>query len=119
LLVAGKVRHDFGPTHYLTSAALTTADHCIGLIRKAIADAGIADWTTIAVVADHGFTTVRDEVDLAPVPRELALDLVDLAVALSEQASVVQRILRHFACRRGAARRAAPGRYPGDSRQRK
>ena len=74
LLVADKVQHDFGPTHYLSSAALTTADHCVGLMRKAIADAGIADRTTIVVVADHGFTTVRDEVNLAPVLREPALE---------------------------------------------
>ena len=35
--------------HYLTRAALTTADHCVGLIRDAIRAAGLADSTTIVV----------------------------------------------------------------------
>ena len=33
LLVTDKVQHEFGPDHYLSHAALTTADHCVGLIR--------------------------------------------------------------------------------------
>jgi predicted AlkP superfamily pyrophosphatase or phosphodiesterase len=74
LLVTDKVQHEFGATHYLSAAALTTADHAVGIVRTAIAEAGIADRTTLAIVADHGFATVRDEVNLAPALREAALD---------------------------------------------
>lgn len=73
LLVTDKVQHEFGVTHYLTQAALTTADHCVGLIRAAVAEAGMADRTTIVVAADHGFVTVRDEVNLASVVDDAAL----------------------------------------------
>jgi predicted AlkP superfamily pyrophosphatase or phosphodiesterase len=125
LLVADKVQHDFGPTHYLTSAALTTADHCIGLIRAAIADAGIADRTTIAVVADHGFTTVRDEVNLAPVLRESALErrirwtadgwyvwgetLPDFQPA--RDGAALERVLARAAATPGVARVVRPGEF--------
>ena len=73
LLVADKVQHDFGPEHELTRAALTTADHCIGLLRKAVEEAGLTDRTTFVVAADHGFVTVRDEMNLAPLLNEPAL----------------------------------------------
>ena len=74
LLVADKVQHDFGPAHYLSAGALTTADRAVGLIRAAVTEAGMADRTTFAIVADHGFTTVRDEVNLAPALRDASLD---------------------------------------------
>lgn len=73
LLVADKVQHEVGAAHYRSKAALTAADHCVGLIRSAVADAGMADQTTIVVVADHGFVTVREELNLAPVLEDPAL----------------------------------------------
>jgi predicted AlkP superfamily pyrophosphatase or phosphodiesterase len=74
LLVTDKVQHAFGADHYLSHAALTTADYCVGLIRGAVAEAGIADRTTIVVAADHGFATVRDEVNLASTLDDPALE---------------------------------------------
>jgi predicted AlkP superfamily pyrophosphatase or phosphodiesterase len=125
LLVADKVQHDFGPAHYLTAAALTTADHCIGLMRAAIADAGIADRTTIAVVADHGFTTVRDEINLAPVLRDSALErrvrwtadgwyvwgetLPDFQHA--RDGAALERVLARAAATPGVARVIRPGEF--------
>ena len=41
LLVADKVQHEVGAAHYLSAAALTTADHCVGLLRKAVEEAGL------------------------------------------------------------------------------
>jgi predicted AlkP superfamily pyrophosphatase or phosphodiesterase len=67
LLATDKVQHEFGADHYLSRAALTTADHCVGLMRDAIRDAGLDDNTTIVIAADHGFVTVRDEISLASV----------------------------------------------------
>jgi hypothetical protein len=74
LLVTDKVQHDFGPAHYLSRAALTTADHCVGLLRKAVADAGLGSTTTFVIGADHGFVTVPDEMNVAPLLAEPALD---------------------------------------------
>lgn len=67
LLVTDKVQHEFGDDHYLSRAAITTADHCVGLIRDSIREAGLSENTTIVITADHGFVTVRDEVSLASV----------------------------------------------------
>ena len=125
LLVADKVQHDFGPTHYLTAAALTTADHCIGLVRAAIAEAGIADRTAIAVVADHGFTTVRDEVNLAPVLRESTLDgrirwtadgwyvwgETSPAFQRERDGAALERVLARAAATPGVARVIRPGEF--------
>jgi predicted AlkP superfamily pyrophosphatase or phosphodiesterase len=74
LLVADKVQHEFGPEHYLSRAALTAADHCLGLLRQAVAEAGLAERTTFVVAADHGFVTVRDEMNIAPLLQEPSLD---------------------------------------------
>jgi predicted AlkP superfamily pyrophosphatase or phosphodiesterase len=74
LLVTDKVQHEFGPGHFLTAAALMTADHCVGLLRQAAEEAGVADRTTFVIVADHGFVTVRDEMNIAPLLKEPALD---------------------------------------------
>ncbi|HSC28086.1 MAG TPA: ectonucleotide pyrophosphatase/phosphodiesterase [Vicinamibacterales bacterium] len=74
LLVTDKVQHDFGPAHYLSAAALTTADYCVGLLRQAVADAGLAADTAFIIAADHGFVTVRDEMNLRPALADPALD---------------------------------------------
>lgn len=73
LLVADKVQHEVGPAHYAAAAAMTTADHCVGMLRKAVADAGLAARTTFVIAADHGFVTVPFEMNLAPVVRDPAL----------------------------------------------
>jgi predicted AlkP superfamily pyrophosphatase or phosphodiesterase len=74
LLVADKVQHEFGAAHYLSRAAMTTADYCVGLLREAVAAAGMADRTTFVIAADHGFVTARYEVNVAPALAEPALE---------------------------------------------
>jgi predicted AlkP superfamily pyrophosphatase or phosphodiesterase len=74
LLVTDKVQHEFGPAHYLSAAALTTADHCIGLLRDAVKAARIADRTTFVIAADHGFVTAPYEMNLAAVLADPVLD---------------------------------------------
>lgn len=74
LLVTDKVQHEVGPAHYASFAALTTADHCVGLLRQAVAAAGMADRTTFVIAADHGFVTAPYEMNVAPVVREPALE---------------------------------------------
>ncbi len=74
LLVADKVQHEVGAAHYLSAAALTTADHCVGLLRKAVEEAGLGQHTTFVVAADHGFTTVAHELNVAPLIEEPELD---------------------------------------------
>lgn len=60
-------QHTYGPAHYLAEAALTKADYCVGMLRKAVRDAGIEDKTTFVITADHGFHTVTHEVNLHPL----------------------------------------------------
>lgn len=74
LLVTDKAQHEFGPDHYLSHGALTTADHAVGLLRRAVAEAGLADQTTFVIGADHGFVTSPWEMNVAPLVREPALD---------------------------------------------
>ena len=74
LLVTDKVQHEVGPAHYRAATALSTADHCVGLLRKAVEAAGLADTTTFVIAADHGFVTVPYQMNVAPLLREPALE---------------------------------------------
>jgi predicted AlkP superfamily pyrophosphatase or phosphodiesterase len=123
LLVTDKVQHEVGADHYLAHAALTTADHCVGLIRDAIREAGLSDRTTIVIAADHGFATVRDEISLASV-----LDVAPLkgkvrwiadgwfiwgelqpAFNASTDAAALEQVLARAAAVPGVARVLRPG----------
>lgn len=74
ILVTDKVQHEVGPAHYRAAAALSTADHCVGLLRTAVANAGLADKTTFVIVADHGFVTVPYEMNVAPLLHDPVLE---------------------------------------------
>jgi predicted AlkP superfamily pyrophosphatase or phosphodiesterase len=67
ILVTDKAQHEYGPHHYLSSAALTMADHCVGILRRAAAKAGIERETAFIVAADHGFHSVHQEINVRPV----------------------------------------------------
>jgi predicted AlkP superfamily pyrophosphatase or phosphodiesterase len=62
-----RFQHQYGPDHYLSKAALTAADYNVGLVRRAIEDAGLESQTTLFVVSDHGFQTVTHSVNLYPL----------------------------------------------------
>ena len=72
-LITDKIQHRYGPEHYLTKAALTSADTCIGILRKALHDAGIESDTTFVVTADHGFYSVYKQVNVYPVFQQAGL----------------------------------------------
>ena len=65
-LVTDAMQHAWGPDHYLARAALTQADHSLGLLRQAVEDAGLEDRTTFVIGADHGFHSVYRELNLHP-----------------------------------------------------
>lgn len=125
LLVTDKVQHEFGADHYLTRAALTTADHAVGVLREAIAKAGLADRTTIVIAADHGFVTVRDEINLAPVVAEPSLQgrvrwSADGWYAWAERlpsfdpgrdGPALERVLQRLTATAGIARIVRPGEF--------
>jgi predicted AlkP superfamily pyrophosphatase or phosphodiesterase len=67
LLLTDDVQHEFGPAHYLARAALTSADHCVGVLRRAVDEAGLSATTTFVIAADHGFVTVAEEMNVAPL----------------------------------------------------
>ena len=62
-----RYEHEYGPEHYLAKAAFTAADYNVGLIRRAVERAGIADQTTYFVVSDHGFHTIEHSVNVYPL----------------------------------------------------
>lgn len=125
LLVADKVQHEVGPTHYLTSAALTMADHCVGLLRKAVEEAGLGDRATFVIAADHGFVTVRQEMNIAPLLKEASLDAHLRWVAdgwyvwgelgpsfdRDRQGAALERLLARVAGTPGIARVVGPGEF--------
>ncbi len=79
LLVTDETQHTYGPHHYLSQAAITMADAAVGVIRKAIDDAGIADDTVLIVGADHGFHSVYYEMNTYPAFKKAGLlDRVEL-----------------------------------------
>ena len=67
LLLTDEVQHELGPDHYRARAALTAADHAVGVLVEAVREAGLADQTTFVVTADHGFATIDKQVNLAPL----------------------------------------------------
>lgn len=66
-------QHAYGSGHELSRSALTVADACVGLLRKAVEDAGLAEDTTFIIGADHGFHTVQHAVNVHPVFRDSGL----------------------------------------------
>jgi predicted AlkP superfamily pyrophosphatase or phosphodiesterase len=66
-LVTDKAQHEHGPHHYLASAALTMADYCVGILRRAVQKAGIERETAFVITADHGFHSVHHEINVRPV----------------------------------------------------
>jgi arylsulfatase A-like enzyme len=123
LLITDKAQHEFGPSHYLSQAALTTADHCVGLLRAAVERAGLIDRTTFVIGADHGFVTVRHEMNIAPLVAEPALDgrlrwSVDGWFAFADKTDAFEavrdgpaldRVLKRVAAAPGIARVMGPG----------
>lgn len=59
-------QHAHGPESALGHAALNLADRHVGVLVKAVAQAGLGDRTLFVITADHGFATVRREVNLHP-----------------------------------------------------
>ena len=66
-LLTDEVQHEVGAGHYRSLAALSSADHAVGILVEAVKAAGIAESTTFVVTADHGFATIDTRVNVAPV----------------------------------------------------
>src|SRR5262245_9758628 len=67
-------QHDHGYNHALAQASLSKADYNVGQIVRAMKDAGIWEQSVIIVGADHGFTSVFDEINLRPYFAEAGLE---------------------------------------------
>jgi arylsulfatase A-like enzyme len=66
-LLTDEVQHELGASHYRSLAALSSADHAVGLLVEAVKAAGIEGSTTFIVTADHGFATIERQVNVAPL----------------------------------------------------
>jgi predicted AlkP superfamily pyrophosphatase or phosphodiesterase len=73
LVATDEIQHAYGSDHYRSYEALTLADNAVGVLRVAIDAAGLGQKTAFLIVADHGFHTVRHEVNVAPVFERHAL----------------------------------------------
>jgi predicted AlkP superfamily pyrophosphatase or phosphodiesterase len=62
LLNVDEVEHREGPSAPAVRDAVRVQDQNVARIRKAIADSGVGDRTTLIVVGDHGFTTIERNV---------------------------------------------------------
>jgi predicted AlkP superfamily pyrophosphatase or phosphodiesterase len=79
ILVTDEAQHAHGPHHYIAQAALTQADYCVGLLREAVEQAGIAADTTFIVTADHGFHSVYHQLNIRPAFEKAGLlDRIEL-----------------------------------------
>jgi len=72
-LVADELQHEYGSDHYRAKEALTAADHALGILMTVVEEAGLEDKTAFFVVSDHGFHTVRHDVNLYPLFDEAGL----------------------------------------------
>jgi arylsulfatase A-like enzyme len=66
-LLTDEVQHKLGAGHYRSHAALSSADHAVGILVDAVRAAGLSASTTFVVTADHGFATIDTQVNVAPV----------------------------------------------------
>ena len=124
LLVADKVQHEFGPDALSDRCGV---DHGRPLRRAdpcSDRDAGLADRTTIAVVGDHGFMTVRDEVNLVPVlvsrpgrtramegGRVVRVGRDAACIRAGADGAALERVLARAAATLGVARVIRPGEF--------
>lgn len=74
LVTTDEREHMYGPTSDLSAAAFEEADALIGRIVDATKQAGIYDQTTFIVTADHGFATVRYEMNIRPYFTQAGLE---------------------------------------------
>ncbi len=79
ILATDEAQHTYGPHHYLSQAAITNADACVGVLMQAVKDAGLEDSTTFIVTADHGFHSVEWEMNIRPAFEKAGLlDKIEL-----------------------------------------
>lgn len=105
-LLTDEVQHELGAGHYRSLAALSSADHAVGILAEAVKAAGIEANTTFVITADHGFATIDKQVNVAPVFAGL---VKSGAVKLHPQgwSLYVERTSAFDAARDGAALEAA------------
>jgi predicted AlkP superfamily pyrophosphatase or phosphodiesterase len=61
------LQHAYGAADYMSHQALTVTDHCVGIIRESLEQAGISNETVLIVTGDHGFVTVEYNLNLWPL----------------------------------------------------
>ena len=119
LLVTDEIQHEYGPDHYRSKEAITAADNAVGILMRAVDEAGLADKTTFFIVSDHGFHTVRHEVNLHPLfERNGLADRVRLtrsgwslyveAADLTRDEAALERVFEEALSLRGVARILRP-----------
>ena len=66
-LTVDELQHAYGAEHPLAKAGVSAADHALGIVLDALEENGLREGTSVFLVADHGFHTVRHEVNLYPL----------------------------------------------------
>ena len=63
LLTLDSTQHRYGPGTLAAQGVMAQLDAQVGEIVRAVTDAGIADRTTFFIVSDHGFRTVKRQIN--------------------------------------------------------
>jgi predicted AlkP superfamily pyrophosphatase or phosphodiesterase len=74
-LTTDTVQHRYAPNTLATDTALVLADQRVGRVLQAIREIGIEKRTTIIVVSDHGFKTVRKVIHPRSILRNQGSDV--------------------------------------------
>ena len=62
ILTTDSYQHEYGPNGYGGRFAFEVADHCVQIMRKAVAESGLGERTAFVICADHGFLEVTREI---------------------------------------------------------
>jgi predicted AlkP superfamily pyrophosphatase or phosphodiesterase len=121
MLSLDSVHHTYGPGSLAATAAMAFLDAQVARLMDAVQAAGLRDQTTVIVVSDHGFKTVRNHINIAAAIAQAGLS--DRAYGLAEggyalvyvkpegSAETVAALRQKLAQVEGIAEVAGPERY--------
>jgi predicted AlkP superfamily pyrophosphatase or phosphodiesterase len=119
-LTTDSVQHRYAPNTLAADTALALADQRVGRIVEAIREMGMEKKTTVIVVSDHGFKTVRKLIHPRAILREQGSDVFVVpegGTAMvyimnpAKRASLLHSLPQQFAAIEGIARVITPEQF--------
>jgi predicted AlkP superfamily pyrophosphatase or phosphodiesterase len=121
MLSLDSVHHTYGPGSLAATAAMAFLDAQVARLMAAVEAAGLRDQTTVIVVSDHGFKTVKNHINIAAAIAQAGL--AEKAYGLAEggfalvyvkpqgAAETIATLRTKLALVEGVAEVAGPERY--------